>query len=146
MRNCSLQARAVSNPTDPVLAAVLSTLGNLTAKVANMYTQIKQLDGLTGMSYSAMAPMLLRTTALSLTQAGSVSRPLPSENGASIPGSTTGVAGGNTPQHVSGVSSKAVTKGAMIGVNTKAVHREIGSVAVAASTSVPHHTVEAFLA
>ena len=111
-----------------------------------MYTQIKQLDGLTGMSYSAMAPMLLRTTAPSLTQAGSVSRPLPSENGASIPGSTTGVAGGNTPEHISGVSSKAVTKGAMIEVNTKAVHLETGTAAVAASTSVPHHTVEAFLA
>ena len=44
-------------PTDPVLAAILSTLGDLTVKVANMNTQIRQLGGLTGLSCFAMAPM-----------------------------------------------------------------------------------------
>ena len=48
------------------------------------------------------------------------------------------MAGGNAPPHVSGVSSKAVTEGATIGANTKAVRLETGSAAVAASTSTPH--------
>ena len=129
-----------------MLAAILSTLGDLTAKVANMDTQIKRLGGLTGMPCSAMAPTLPRTTAPSLTRAASVPRPSPSEDVLSVPGSMTGVAGGNAPPHVSGVSSKAVTKGATIGANTKAARLETGSAAVAASTSAPHHTAEAILA
>ena len=80
------------------------------------------------------------------TRAASVPRPSPSEDVLSVPGSTTGVAGGNAPPHISGVSSKAVTKGAMIGANTKAARLETGSAAVAASTSAPHHTAEAILA
>ena len=111
-----------------------------------MDTQIKRLGGLTGMPCSAMAPTLPRTTAPSLTRAASVPRPSPSENVLSVPGSTTGVAGGNAPPHVSGVSSKAVTEGATIGANTKAARLETGSAAVAASTSAPHHTAEAILA